>query len=748
MAANEEIVVQLKAEIGDLKSKLTQASDAINKFDSSAKKAAQDSGKSFNAVGSSLSQISGMLGGLFAIGSIISFGKAILDTTAKFETMGAVLTNTLGSSSQAQMAMQMITKFASETPFSVEELTGAFVKLANQGFKPSYDEMRKLGDLASSTGKSFGQLAEAILDAQTGEFERLKEFGIKASKEGDRVTFAFKGVATTVGNTSASIQKYLLSLGDLEGVSGAMAAISKTLEGKISNLGDAWTTFMKNLGDANTGPLKTTIDLFGQMLAKVNGLLQGKNIVDKLNSLKNTKNMPEPKLSDGLTGELYLLAKAWEYLSKTIENSHLSTIDKVFNDLSSSIADTKTKEGLQDLIDTFLKLRTGFKQGSEYWLMYGQMARNAREKIIALNKEEKKNAQTLKENEAARIALIGTIKGYEDAIKKLNEEKSTLKGEQLIAKQTEITKATQDLEKLVLKAKGITKGDAGYIEFEIKIKQDSLKGMKPGSGLFAQTEKEILALQDTLDNIDPTSIDGITREISRLEAQSTKLPSTSKELQTLKDKIIELTKTKQAFDDFFKVPPVGLYNTLQQELTDLQEAQKKATDKAGWDALQTKIKAVEGQLESLTVTTYTNAEAFKTIWQDAFAGFIQGTQGAFEQALWSGKNFTQNFKEAFLQMIKAMIAKLAAALVMALLLSVVLGGLGLGSISAGAKILGMSGITNFGTLLGSTLGSNIGGRVAMPTAGVSNSGQVAFEIQGDKLVGVLQNYNGRLNRLV
>ena len=60
----------------------------------------------------------------------------------------------------------------------------------------------------------------------------------------------------------------------------------------------------------------------------------------------------------------------------------------------------------------------------------------------------------------------------------------------------------------------------------------------------------------------------------------------------------------------------------------------------------------------------------------------------------------------------------------------------------------MSGVTNFGTLLGSTLGGNIGGRVAMPSGGVSNSGQVAFEIQGDKLVGVLQNYNGRLNRLV
>lgn len=32
----------------------------------------------------------------------------------------------------------------------------------------------------------------------TGEFERLKEFGIKASKENDKVKFSFKGVTSEV----------------------------------------------------------------------------------------------------------------------------------------------------------------------------------------------------------------------------------------------------------------------------------------------------------------------------------------------------------------------------------------------------------------------------------------------------------------------------------------------------------------------------------------------------------------------
>lgn len=53
---------------------------------------------------------------------------------------------------------------------------------------------------------------EALLDAQTGEMERLKEFGITAQQNGNKVAFTFKGVTTTVDKTDKAIQGYLLSL--------------------------------------------------------------------------------------------------------------------------------------------------------------------------------------------------------------------------------------------------------------------------------------------------------------------------------------------------------------------------------------------------------------------------------------------------------------------------------------------------------------------------------------------------------
>lgn len=202
---------------------------------------------SFSGIGAGLAA----MGGMAAIGML---GKQILDTTAKFEKFGIVLKNTLGDTAGAD-ALVMIAEFAATTPFQLDEVTGAFIKLANQGFVPTKTELTKLGDLASSTGKSFDQLGEALLDAQTGQFERLKEFGIKASASGDKVTFSFKEQKTTVENTNSAIQAYILSLGTLKGVAGANALISASLTGQLSNLADKMAAMYNEIGTGNKGLL-------------------------------------------------------------------------------------------------------------------------------------------------------------------------------------------------------------------------------------------------------------------------------------------------------------------------------------------------------------------------------------------------------------------------------------------------------------------------------------------------------------
>lgn len=242
--------------------------EAIDKVTGATKKTE----KQFGVLSTVANNLGGIIAGAFAVGTIMSFGRQMVDTVAEFEKFEAVLVNTLGSKSEAQKSLAMIVDFASKTPFSVQELTGAFVKLVNQGFKPTQKEMVALGDVAASTGKTFDQLAEAVIDAQVGEMERLKEFGIRAQKEGDRVTFTFKGLKTQVDFTEEAIRDYIVSLGEAEGVMGAMAAISETTGGKISNLGDSYDQAMLSINES-TGIVSTAIgglvENMGDMLDQI-----------------------------------------------------------------------------------------------------------------------------------------------------------------------------------------------------------------------------------------------------------------------------------------------------------------------------------------------------------------------------------------------------------------------------------------------------------------------------------------------
>jgi hypothetical protein len=240
-------------------------------------------------------QLGGIIAGAFSVGALVSFGKQIIETTAKFQKMEAVLKTSLGSSSAANAAMSNIVDFASKTPFQVDELTDSFVKLANRGFVPTMDEMKSLGDLASASGKSFDQLAEAILDAQTGELKRLKDFGITGKESGDKMIFTFKGVTTEVEKTDGAIKDYILSLGNAEGVTGSMDEINKTLGGTISNLGDSWDMFLLSLGETEgkigivSGFIQGLTDALADMTGTLNAELVGNweklaDIWGKLNS--------------------------------------------------------------------------------------------------------------------------------------------------------------------------------------------------------------------------------------------------------------------------------------------------------------------------------------------------------------------------------------------------------------------------------------------------------------------------------
>ena len=236
----------------DLHNLALKAANSGSILDNSFKKAGQSADdfqkKTVNA-GNAMASI----GALVSLSLIAGFAKEIANVRGEWQKYEAVLTNTLGSNEDAKDSLDMIAKYGAKTNFQVNELTDSFVKLASQGFKPTKNEMSSLGDLAASKAKGFNQLTEALIDAETFEFERLKEFGIRAAKNGEQIQFTFKGVKTTVDASAESVRNYILSLGQLEGVKGSTDAISKTIVGMASNFEDAWNQMLNSIGKGQEG---------------------------------------------------------------------------------------------------------------------------------------------------------------------------------------------------------------------------------------------------------------------------------------------------------------------------------------------------------------------------------------------------------------------------------------------------------------------------------------------------------------
>lgn len=181
-------------------------------------------------------------------------GRAVVRTSAEFESYQATLETIEGSAEKARQSLDWIAEFAKTTPYDVAQVTQAFIKLKAYGIDPVADDaLRTLGDTASAMGKPIMQAVEALADAQTGEFERLKEFGIRASQEGDSVTFRWtkngEELTETVKKSATEIRQFLLeTMGDR--FTGAMDRQSRTWNGMMSNLGDTWTDFQRRIGEA------------------------------------------------------------------------------------------------------------------------------------------------------------------------------------------------------------------------------------------------------------------------------------------------------------------------------------------------------------------------------------------------------------------------------------------------------------------------------------------------------------------
>lgn len=203
---------------------------------------------------SELTRLGPLMASVFSGAAMLGVGTKLVAVQREFDVLNSSLKTVTGSSAAAEREMAWLKDFAKETPFGLAQATQGFVKMKALGLDPTRASLTSFGNTASAMGKDLNQMIEAVADASTGEFERLKEFGIKAKKEGDNVSLTFQGVTTTIKNSAAEITAYLEQIGNNQ-FGGAMEERARTLDGAIAGLGDTWDELFRTVNERNAGTL-------------------------------------------------------------------------------------------------------------------------------------------------------------------------------------------------------------------------------------------------------------------------------------------------------------------------------------------------------------------------------------------------------------------------------------------------------------------------------------------------------------
>lgn len=174
----------------------------------------------------------------------VAVGTGVITTGASFESLRTQLTTLTGSTARGEAAFSEIKAFAKATPFEVDQVTRAFIALKTRGVLPTTDTLTALGDLSSSFGGDLEQIVNAISGAARGETDPLERFVSSVKVSNGKITLGFRDQKVVIDQNVESITKAVAEFGRLEGVQGAMAAQSKTTNGVISNLKDAFSQFL------------------------------------------------------------------------------------------------------------------------------------------------------------------------------------------------------------------------------------------------------------------------------------------------------------------------------------------------------------------------------------------------------------------------------------------------------------------------------------------------------------------------
>ncbi|ELM8410753.1 hypothetical protein Q2R16_004367 [Salmonella enterica subsp. enterica serovar Enteritidis] len=262
--------------------------------------------------------------------------QELVESQRQLDKMSASLKTLTGSTQGAKQALSILQDFARDTPYGLEQAVEGFRKLVALGLTPSEEALRSYGNTASAMGKDLNQMIEAVADASTFEFERLKEFGIKAKQNQKDIEFTFQGTTTVVKKNADDIEQYLLNIGNVN-FAGAMADQANTLNGAIASAEDSWSQLKMTLATGlDVGSLAEPLRYIDDLIQEINAQVASGEFVaemqmwgDMASDVGGAIEASFDAAFGTVADALNALNSAWTYTSESITGSGEETASTI-----------------------------------------------------------------------------------------------------------------------------------------------------------------------------------------------------------------------------------------------------------------------------------------------------------------------------------------------------------------------------------------------------------------------------------
>lgn len=221
----------------------------------------------------------------FSMGSIKNFVEQIASVRGQFELSERSLEAILQNKPKADEIFNKTVELAVKSPFRIKDLVDYTRQLSAYRIESDklYDTTKRLADVSAGLGVDMGRLilaygqVKAAAYLRGSEVRQFTEAGINMYGELQQYFKEVKGEAYTTAQIVDMISKRKVTFEDVEAIFQRMTdkggtfynmqeIQAETLQGKISNLKDAFDVMLNDIGKANDGLFKGMISTATELL--------------------------------------------------------------------------------------------------------------------------------------------------------------------------------------------------------------------------------------------------------------------------------------------------------------------------------------------------------------------------------------------------------------------------------------------------------------------------------------------------